>query len=128
MGMISGLADKRKSKLSEYIAAELPETGAIDAMLPMVQTGNPRMNRGVAFYGMALSGDSLVIATYPKMVEQPDGIEVVYPRADVTVEKWKPKMVSSKLEIGTPDGTFKVDVPRMHREDGEAFVAALGDD
>ena len=126
MGMIGALAEKRKSKLSGFIAGELPDVGEIEVMLPMVQTGNPRMNRGVAFYGIAISADRLVITTYPKSSEQPNGIEVVYPRADVAVESWKPKMISSKLEMATPDGTFKVDVPRMHREDGEAVVVALG--
>ena len=126
MGMIGALADKRKAKLSDYIAAELPDSGEIEVMLPMVQTGNPRMNRGVGFYGIAITDDRVVITTYPKLVEQPDGVEVVYSRADVSVQAWKPKMISSKLEIGTPDGAFKVDIPGMHRQDGEALVAALG--
>ena len=126
MGMLDKLGEKRKAKLGEFIAAELPDAGEIEAMLPMVQTGNPMMQKGVQYFGIAVTPGQVVFTTYPKMVEVPNGVALVAHRADVRVGGWKPKLVSSKLELETPEGTFKIDVPRMHRDDGEAVVAALG--
>ena len=134
MGMLDKLAEGRKQKLSAYIETQLPGAGAIEATLPMTQTGNPMLTanpagfKGVAFYGIAVTAGQVVITTYPQSSETPNGIAASFPRADVKVEKWKPKMISSKLELGTPEGTFKIDVPRIHRDDGEAVVAALGGD
>ena len=125
MGMLDKLGEKRKAKLSGYVTAELPDAGEIEAIVPMVQTGNPMMQLGVGYYGIAITADRVIFVTYPRASETPDGVAIVLDRPSVKVEEWKPKMVASKLELGTGQGTFKMDVPRMHRDDGEALVAAL---
>jgi len=125
LGLTDKLRESRRRKLGAYVAEELPEAGAVEAMIPMVGTANP-MLKGAKFYGLAITPDQIVVARYPRTSETPNGIEAAYARAEVSVEKWKPGMVSSKLLLGTPDGTFKIDVPRIHRDDGEEIVTALG--
>ena len=102
MGLTDRLVENRRRKLVEYVAERLETDDPVEASLPMTQSKNP-LAPGVRFYGIAVL---------------PSQVGVVHHRHG--------RFGAGELFLKTPDGEFRVEVPRIHRDDADAIVAALG--
>lgn len=128
MGLLSGLAKRRRKKLTEFVEGQLEPGERLEAVIPMTQTDNPWFV-GIAlvsFFGLALTDRNLYLVTWAKSLpERPREITGKLPRAQLSVEEWKLGMTTVKLVLRSGEESLKLDVPGMHRRDGEAFVAVL---
>jgi hypothetical protein len=128
VGLLSKLGDGRRKKLVEFMEPQLQGDEEIQAAVPMTQTGNP-MFMGVAlvsFFGLALTDRNLYLVRWGKgLPERPEEIMATLPRSSVTVANWSRGFTTSKLELRGGEDVLKLDVPGMHKKDGEELVAAL---
>ena len=121
MGLMSKLVEGRRTKATAFVRDQLGTDEQPDAVLPMTQTRNP-LAAGAQFYGIVALPTQVVMVGYPKLVETPNAIVASWDRDSVAIESWK----RGVLMIRHPQGTTRLEVPRIHRKDAEALVAALG--
>ena len=99
------------------------------AVISMAQTEglDPRWVRLFGgFFALVLTDRRFLKATFPKNSETPRDLEEVSGREGLTVAEWKPGMLQNTIVLeheGKPVVNLKV--PRLHRAEGEEFVAAL---
>ncbi|HEX5956748.1 MAG TPA: hypothetical protein VFY37_12490 [Solirubrobacterales bacterium] len=126
MGLKDRLVENRRRKLVEYVAERLETDDPVEASLPMTQSKNP-LAPGVRFYGIAVLPSQVVVVGYPKLVEIPSQVVSTWDRELVGVVHHRHgRFGAGELFLKTPDGEFRVEVPRIHRDDADAIVAALG--
>ena len=110
----------------EYVAERLETDDPVEASLPMTQSKNP-LAPGVRFYGIAVLPSQVVVVGYPKLVEIPSQVVSTWDRELVGVVHHRHgRFGAGELFLKTPEGEFRVEVPRIHRDDADAIVAALG--
>ena len=125
MGLKDRLVENRRRKLVEYVAERLETDDPVEASLPMTQSKNP-LAPGVRFYGIAVLPSQVVVVGYPKLVEIEPGGSTWDRELVGVVHHRHGRFGAGELFLKTPDGEFRVEVPRIHRDDADAIVAALG--
>ena len=126
MGLKDRLVENRRRKLVEYVGERVETGDPVEASLPMTQSKNP-LAPGVRFYGIAVLPSQVFVVGYPKLVEIPSQVVSTWDRELVGVVHHRHgRFGAGELFLKTPDGEFRVEVPRIHRDDADAIVAALG--
>lgn len=131
MGII---ADRRYRKVEEFITPQLEAGERVDTILSYCQTGPSPWFTALTVliifwirpYAIVVTDRRVIFIRRSALTNRVKGIESIAARHEVTVAVYHVPILWGKLVLNRPGGPLKLHVHRMHLEDLETFVPALG--
>lgn len=129
-----GIADTRRERMLAHVAPQIEGGEQVVANLPHGQTGPTPWLALLTYlffffikiYGVVVTDRRVLMVRRTLMLNRIKGVESALPRDQVRVVEWKPGALWSVLKLEIAGVPMRLNVHRMHRNDAEGLVAALG--
>jgi hypothetical protein len=133
------IADRRRSKVEDFVRPQLEQGEQIKATVSFAWTGmSPWLMSivvgyfigyllGMRMYALVVTDRRVIYVQKTFWLGRPKVITGADPLSAVRVTNYKPPGMFGKLELSGANGPSTFWLPRIHKAEGDAVFGALGD-